>query len=192
MQVYKFYQETGTKLCRYDIPPETYQVKPPSDWSKKGPCPQLPIHPRYDIDSKFQHNRLTHCSGVHRIKDALDWHTFTRFSIHVSLLWDIHHLYKICNYFYHSTTMFFRVSSSCPIIVVCIMSLHPSGLCHTCMLPLLSITQYSSYGCLCVIQCIYLFLEIKGWHFLICPYHTYQVINGGVSQGIIRIHFKCL
>lgn len=43
-QVKKFAEETGSKLCRYDIPVEDYLDQ---EFGKQGPCPSLPIFERY-------------------------------------------------------------------------------------------------------------------------------------------------
>ena len=45
--VKKFAEETGSHLCLYDVPVEDYENLDDSKWSKKGPCPELPVFARY-------------------------------------------------------------------------------------------------------------------------------------------------
>ena len=45
--VREFAEETGSRLCRYDIPIEEYENQ---EFQKKGPCPSLPIFERYSTD----------------------------------------------------------------------------------------------------------------------------------------------
>ena len=42
--VYDFYQETGSKLCSYEIDPAEYKNR--KLYQKTGPCPELPVRKR--------------------------------------------------------------------------------------------------------------------------------------------------
>jgi hypothetical protein len=49
-QVRDFAKETGSKLCRYDIPVDDYVNQ---EFGQKGPCPSLPIFERFDSMQVF-------------------------------------------------------------------------------------------------------------------------------------------
>lgn len=43
--VKKFAEETGSRLCRYDVPIEDYDNEA-TVYGAKGPCPDLPVYAR--------------------------------------------------------------------------------------------------------------------------------------------------
>ena len=49
-EVKQWCQDHDTKLCRYDYKVEDYDnnaVLPLDKWGQEGPCPELPVYPRY-------------------------------------------------------------------------------------------------------------------------------------------------